>query len=87
MAFALHVPIIIPCLLEAVVTYSKVSLREHEAVEETKFGFVNSYWKYLILFLVLDYIFLQARFKISCCLLKSRGPNAVNLDITNFNIG
>ena len=33
MAFALHVPIVIPCLLESVVTYFKVyCLKEHEAV-------------------------------------------------------
>ena len=33
MAFALHVPIVIPCLLESAVTYFKVyCLKEHEAV-------------------------------------------------------
>ena len=54
MAFFLHVPILIPCLVECVVTYFNevYNLKEHRGCffEQTKLDFGS--WKYL--FFVLD---------------------------------
>ena len=54
-----HVPIVIPCLIENVVTYFNevCSLKEHETVEETKIDFFYSSWKYLICFCFRLYTF------------------------------
>ena len=66
MAFVLHFPIVIPCLIERVVTYFNVcslsySLKEHEAInitdlrkkrKEKKNSFSCSSWKYLIFVVV-----------------------------------
>ena len=41
--------------------------------------FFYSSWKYLILFIVLDWIFLQLRFQICCYIWEPRGSGAVNL--------
>ena len=75
----LHVPIVISFLLESMPAYFKevYSLKEH---------FFYSSQKYLICFLVLDYIFSKVRFKVFCYLWRSRGLKTVNLDIPNFNI-
>ena len=58
MAFALHFPNVISCLLKSVIIYylfprlhetRSYSLKEPEAVHsETKFDFLYSSWKYLI---------------------------------------
>ena len=66
MAFVIHLPFVIHCLQTV---FWKVKIC---------FFFCSS-WKYLILFIVLDCIFLHARCQICCYLWGPRGSGAVNL--------
>ena len=66
MPFVIYLPIVIP-YLQAV--FWKVKI----------WFFFYSSWKYLILFIVLGWIFLQIRFQICCYLWGLRGSGAVNL--------
>ena len=73
MAFVLHLPIAIPCLKEPLSVFLK---------SKNCFFFYSS-WRYLILFFVLDWIFLQVKFQICYYFWGPRGLRVGNLDIPN----
>ena len=80
----LQVPIVIPCLLERVITwfnkiYSLQYLRLFSWIH--KIYFLYSGMDYLICLFILQKIFLQLRFEICCYLLGLRGLGAMNLDM------
>ena len=85
MAFVLYFPIVIPCLLESVVTYFNVYTRQN-FLEDKKLDFFYSSCKYFISFFVLDLIFLQIRFQVWCYLWGPRRAGAVNLHIPCFSL-
>ena len=71
--FVLHLPFVIPYLKGEPWLFSW----------RVKNWIFYSCCKYLIVFFVLDWIFLQVRFRICCYLWEPRESGAVNLDIPN----